>query len=102
MARAFSHVPTTTAHLLRSPPPTPQTDDLARMYRLFHRIHKGLDPVADQFKQHVESEGNKLVKDVGEEVEAKKEKEAGAPNSGRAPLSCFQDSLAFVLPAAEG
>jgi cullin 1 len=47
------------------------------MYRLFHRIHKGLDPVAEQFKAHVENEGNKLVKDVTEEVEAKKEKESG-------------------------
>lgn len=57
-----------------------QTEDLARMYRLFSRITKGLDPIADCFKEHVESEGMKLVKEVAEAVEAKKEKEAGNDN----------------------
>jgi cullin 1 len=47
------------------------------MYRLFSRISKGLDPIADCFKEHVESEGMKLVKQVAEAVEAKKEKDAG-------------------------
>lgn len=54
-----------------------QTEDLARMYRLFSRISKGLDPIADCFKEHVESEGMKLVKQVAEAAEAKKEKDAG-------------------------
>jgi cullin 1 len=48
------------------------------MYRLFSRINKGLDPIADCFKEHVEGEGMKLVKEVAEAVEAKKEKDAGA------------------------
>lgn len=56
-----------------------KTDDLARMYRLFQRITKGLDPVAEIFKEHVEAEGMKLVKEVTEAVEAKKEKETGKP-----------------------
>jgi cullin 1 len=43
------------------------------MYRLFHRITKGLEPVAEIFKQHVEAEGNKLVKEVSEDVESKKQ-----------------------------
>jgi len=54
-----------------------KTDDLARMYRLFQRIPRGLDPVADIFKEHVEGEGTKLVKEVTEAVESKKEKDAG-------------------------
>lgn len=54
-----------------------KTDDLARMYRLFSRISKGLDPITDCFKEHVESEGMKLVKQVAEAAEAKKEKDAG-------------------------
>ncbi len=54
-----------------------QTEDLARMYRLFQRIPKGLDPVAELFKQHVEGEGNKLVREVSEEIESKRDKEAG-------------------------
>jgi len=47
------------------------------MYRLFQRIPRGLDPIAEIFKKHVESEGMKLVKDVTEAIQSKKEKEAG-------------------------
>eukprot|EP00967_Tisochrysis_lutea_P059948 scaffold76476_cov22-Tisochrysis_lutea.AAC.4 len=54
-----------------------QTEDLARMYRLFHRIPKGLEPVAEIFKQHVDSEGSKLVKEVSEDVESKKQEGEG-------------------------
>ena len=54
-----------------------QKDDLGRMYRLFSRIPKGLDPVAESFRKHVESEGLKLVKDVTEAAATKKEKDAG-------------------------
>lgn len=50
-----------------------QKEDLARMYRLFHRIPKGLDPVAEAFKAHVESEGSALVKEVTAAAEQKKE-----------------------------
>ena len=45
------------------------------MFRLFLRIPRGLDPVADAFKRHVENEGSSLVKDVTEA--AKEKKEAG-------------------------
>ena len=48
------------------------------MYRLFQRIPRGLDPVADIFKKHVESEGMKLVKEVTEAMNSKKDKDAGA------------------------
>ena len=48
------------------------------MYRLFQRIPKGLEPVADVFKKHVEGEGMKLVKEATEAATAKKEKDAGA------------------------
>eukprot|EP00955_Chlamydomonas_euryale_P100750 365303-Chlamydomonas_euryale.AAC.37 len=51
-----------------------KTDDLARMFRLFQRIPKGLEPVAEIFREHVEHEGTKLVKEVTEAVESKKEK----------------------------
>ena len=39
---------------------------------------QGLDPVADTFKRHVESEGMKLVKEATEAMEARKDKDAGA------------------------
>lgn len=34
------------------------------MYRLFSRVPRGLDPVAEFFKGHVEDEGNMLVKEA--------------------------------------
>ena len=49
------------------------------MYRLFQRIPKGLDPVAELFRKHVESEGMQRVKEATETAAAKKEKDAGAP-----------------------
>ncbi len=57
-----------------------QKNDLARMYRLFQRIPKGLEPVAESFKKHVESEGMKLVKEATEAATAKKDKDAGKPS----------------------
>lgn len=54
------------------------------MYRLFQRIPRGLDPVADIFKKHVESEGMKLVKEVTEAMTSKKDKDAGARRAAAA------------------
>ena len=48
------------------------------MYRLFSRIPKGLEPVATIFKKHVEGEGTKLVLQVTEALNTRKEKDAGA------------------------
>jgi len=48
-----------------------QKEDLARMYRLFARIPKGLDPVADSFRRHVEADGLALVKEATEAAAAK-------------------------------
>ncbi|KAF2559122.1 hypothetical protein F2Q68_00012776 [Brassica cretica] len=39
-----------------------KTDDLSRMYRLYHPTPKGLEPVADAFMIHVTREGNALIK----------------------------------------
>ena len=41
------------------------------MYRLFSRIPKGLEPVADAFKRHVEADGMALVKEATEAAAAK-------------------------------
>lgn len=41
------------------------------MYRLFTRIPKGLDPVADSFRRHVEADGLALVKEATEAAAAK-------------------------------
>ncbi|XP_062017965.1 cullin-1-like [Rosa rugosa] len=38
-----------------------KVEDLSRMFRLYHKIPKGLEPVANVFKQHVTDEGKALV-----------------------------------------
>ena len=60
--------------------------DLARMYSLFGRIPNGLEPMAEMFRKHVESEGLKLVGQAGEAVEAKKRQDkadGGRPVKGQ-------------------
>ena len=34
-----------------------KVEDLARMFKLFQRVPKGLDPISAIFKKHVESDG---------------------------------------------
>ncbi|GFR52348.1 hypothetical protein Agub_g14894 [Astrephomene gubernaculifera] len=74
-----------------------KTEDLARMYRLFQRIPKGLDPVADIFKEHVDSEGMKLVKEVTEAVELSKEKAAKSGPSRDTGSSSEQQYVRCVI-----
>ena len=70
--------------------PVLQKQDLARMYRLFQRIPKGLEPVADSFKKHVQAECMKLVKEATEAATAKREKDASKPSKDSGTvLSCF-------------
>lgn len=38
-----------------------KVDDLSRMYRLYHKITRGLEPIAAIFKQHITAEGTVLV-----------------------------------------
>ncbi|KAL9659169.1 hypothetical protein QQ045_018645 [Rhodiola kirilowii] len=47
-------------------------EDLSRMYRLFSRISRGLDPVSSIFKQHVTGEGTALVKQAEDAASTKK------------------------------
>ncbi|KAL8121587.1 hypothetical protein AgCh_018360 [Apium graveolens] len=49
-----------------------KVDDLSRMYRLFSKIPKGLDPVSYIFKQHVTNEGMALVKQAEDAASNKK------------------------------
>ncbi|KAK7284680.1 hypothetical protein RJT34_19430 [Clitoria ternatea] len=43
-----------------------KVEDLSRMYTLYHKIPKGLDPVANVFKQHITAEGTALVQHAEE------------------------------------
>ncbi|XP_075483477.1 cullin-1-like isoform X1 [Primulina tabacum] len=54
-----------------------KVDDLSRMYRLFHKIPKGLEPVGNMFKQHVASEGMVLVQQAEEAASNKSENAGG-------------------------
>ncbi|KAL8239057.1 hypothetical protein R6Q59_015624 [Mikania micrantha] len=49
-----------------------KVDDLSRMYRLFSKIPRGLDPVSSMFKQHVTAEGITLVKQAEDAASNKK------------------------------
>jgi len=72
--------------------------DLSRMYRMFRRIPRGLDPMGEIFKKHVEDEGMKLVRDTAEAMKSRKdkEKEAGKvarDSGGSSPEHTFIRSL---------
>ncbi|XP_061349101.1 cullin-1 isoform X3 [Gastrolobium bilobum] len=49
-----------------------KVDDLSRMFRLFSKIPRGLDPVSSIFKQHVTTEGMALVKQAEDAASNKK------------------------------
>ncbi|KAL2510568.1 Cullin-1 [Abeliophyllum distichum] len=55
-----------------------KVEDLSRMYRLFHKIPKVLDPIANMFKQHVTSEGMVLVQQAEDVASNKAENIGGA------------------------
>ena len=69
------------------------------MYRLFQRIPKGLDPVAELFRKHVESEGMQRVKEATETAAAKKEKDAGARHLAFEQLSRLAAVYVEILHA---
>ncbi|KAM7278577.1 hypothetical protein ACFE04_005711 [Oxalis oulophora] len=49
-----------------------KVNDLSRMFRLFSKIPRGLDPVSSIFKQHVTAEGTALVKQAEDAASNKK------------------------------
>ncbi|KAF9604479.1 hypothetical protein IFM89_006801 [Coptis chinensis] len=49
-----------------------KVEDLSRMYRLFSKIPRGLDPVSGMFKQHVTADGTALVKQAEDAASNKK------------------------------
>lgn len=71
------------------------------MYRLFNRIPKGLEPVAEMFRKHVEGEGMALVKEVTEASQMKKEKDAGTPVARPASfISQMREQLGWICREA--
>ncbi|KZV24389.1 cullin-1 [Dorcoceras hygrometricum] len=49
-----------------------KVEDLSRMYRLFSKVPRGLEPVANIFKRHVTAEGTALVKQAEDAASNKK------------------------------
>uniref|UniRef100_A0A804RH48 Cullin-1 n=1 Tax=Zea mays TaxID=4577 RepID=A0A804RH48_MAIZE len=49
-----------------------KVEDLSRMYRLFSKISRGLEPISNMFKTHVTSEGTALVKQAEDSASNKK------------------------------
>ncbi|XP_075476252.1 cullin-1-like [Primulina tabacum] len=59
-----------------------KVEDLSRMYRLFSKVPRGLEPVANIFKKHVTAEGTALVKqaeDAASNKKAEKKDVVGLP-----------------------
>lgn len=69
-------------------------EDLKRMFELFSRIPKGLDPIAAYFKQHVTDRGMALVKAA---EEAMQNKGAGARSKGDEGSSAEQTFMRDVI-----
>nr|CAB3460228.1 unnamed protein product [Digitaria exilis] len=49
-----------------------KVEDLSRMYRLFSKINRGLEPISNMFKMHVTNEGTALVKQAEDSASNKK------------------------------
>ncbi|CAN0456626.1 unnamed protein product, partial [Discosporangium mesarthrocarpum] len=47
-----------------------KAEDLSRMYRLFSRLQKGLEPMADIVKDHITEMGNEVIKRREGKIEA--------------------------------
>ncbi|GLU07428.1 hypothetical protein SLE2022_243880 [Rubroshorea leprosula] len=56
-----------------------KVDDLSRMYRLYHKIPKGLEPIANTFKQHVTEEVTALVQQAEDAASNQATTSSGAP-----------------------
>ena len=58
-----------------------KTEDLSRMFRLFSSVPKGLQPIADIFKAHIQKEGMALVTSADQAAATMKEKKEEKPTS---------------------
>nr|GEV02965.1 cullin-1-like [Tanacetum cinerariifolium] len=76
-----------------------KVDDLTRMYKLFSKIPKGLDPVANMFKQHVTTEGMALVQQA-DDAASNKSENVGGPQEQvfvRKVIDLHDKFMAYVI-----
>ncbi|CAI0467384.1 unnamed protein product [Linum tenue] len=71
-----------------------KVNDLSRMFRLFSKIPRGLEPVSSIFKQHVTGEGTALVKQA--EDAASNKKSVGLQVFVRKVIELHDKYLAYV------
>ncbi|XP_021748767.1 cullin-1-like [Chenopodium quinoa] len=55
-----------------------KVDDLSRMYRLYSKVTKGLEPIGSIFKQHITDEGTTLVQQAEDAAISKAENTGGS------------------------
>ncbi|CAI0466806.1 unnamed protein product [Linum tenue] len=74
-----------------------KVNDLSRMFRLFSKIPRGLEPVSSIFKQHVTGEGTALVKQAEDAASNKKEPDSvGLQVFVRKVIELHDKYLAYV------
>ncbi|PNY15420.1 cullin-1-like protein, partial [Trifolium pratense] len=71
-------------------------EDLSRMFRLFSKIPRGLDPVSSIFKQHVTTEGMALVKHAEDAASNKKADKKDIVGAQEQVIELHDKYLAYV------
>ncbi|KAE8009557.1 hypothetical protein FH972_005988 [Carpinus fangiana] len=76
-----------------------KVEDLSRMYRLYHKIPKGLDPVSTIFKQHVIAEGTALVQQADDAASSQTPNGAGVQEQVlvRKIIELHDKDMAYVV-----
>ncbi|XP_059437613.1 cullin-1 [Corylus avellana] len=76
-----------------------KVEDLSRMYRLYHKILKGLDPVSTIFKQHVIAEGTALVQQADDAASSQTPNGAGVQEQVlvRKIIELHDKDMAYVV-----
>ncbi|KAJ8444726.1 hypothetical protein Cgig2_030400 [Carnegiea gigantea] len=60
-----------------------KVEDLSRMYRLYSKVTKGLEPIGNIFKQHITDEGTALVQQAEDAAMSKAENTGGSHEQAR-------------------
>ncbi|KAL4384209.1 hypothetical protein GQ457_15G021860 [Hibiscus cannabinus] len=71
--------------------------DLSRMFRLYCKIPRGLDPVANIFKQHVIDEGTSLVQQAKDATNNQASNAPGVQEQVNIPTFTAMDSLGVAI-----
>lgn len=73
-----------------------KSDDLSRMYRLFNRLPKGLEPMAEIIKDHITEMGNEIIKRREAKIEGGEKDTNQDPNFVKELLALHDKYMAVV------